>query len=458
MHTGARLNPQNTDAFQANFPGPIVSNMILDPQGDWIIGGFFLQTGTRFAPGIARLLSTTGETDWSFTVPHGNNGLIRSMARSSKGDVWVAGSFSTIGGVARSGVARLKTGFDLPRLNVMGRMTQGTFDEGLGARFQLTGDRRGNFSAILQGKFTRRFRGSFSSDGTWSGKINDENGQARPLNLELIVDALTGEITLNGTLTQAPNNSLITANQPFGTSPIAVGSALAGYSTGNLFPSSSDLEEPNGGSLVAMNVNRRGIARLRGVLADGTSWTAASGIGSNGDLSFHRMLYGTRGSLACSCALTDDISGIALAGIFEWVKKAGVSTTNYPQGFDVTDGALLVRYQPAVPFLNGLSPSPNNVFLTLNDGNLPLRIDGLITFDPFGKLTDVGSFSGLTLKLNKGTGLFTGSIPNPLPGLTGKVSFRSYVVTGRSEYFGFMLLRSPLTGQVRSSAVYFGEP
>lgn len=90
---------------------PTVESLALQADGSVIIGGRFTQVGAAIRRNIARVSSTgvlDEEYDPSVTFIN-NNSSIYSIGLQTNGDAIVGGYFNTIGGTARSWLARITT-------------------------------------------------------------------------------------------------------------------------------------------------------------------------------------------------------------------------------------------------------------------------------------------------------------------------------------------------------------
>jgi uncharacterized repeat protein (TIGR01451 family)/uncharacterized delta-60 repeat protein len=77
-------------------------------QGDGkvVLGGDFTIVGRTFRPGIARL-NRDGSLDLSFNLGEGPNGAVRAITLQADGGILLGGSFTTVDGHPRGGLARL---------------------------------------------------------------------------------------------------------------------------------------------------------------------------------------------------------------------------------------------------------------------------------------------------------------------------------------------------------------
>jgi uncharacterized delta-60 repeat protein len=87
-------------------PNDRVQAIALEPSGKIIIGGAFTHVNGQPRGGIARL-EHSGAVDSSFDPGSGANGTVYAMARQTDGALVIGGSFTTVDGTPRNGLARL---------------------------------------------------------------------------------------------------------------------------------------------------------------------------------------------------------------------------------------------------------------------------------------------------------------------------------------------------------------
>src|SRR5207253_188118 len=105
----ARLNPDGTldTGFDPNATGPLGSPVVsiaVQADGKILVGGNFTTIGGQARNGIARLDATTGAAD-SFD-PNAND-EVDSIVVQADGKILVGGYFTSIGGQTRNYIARL---------------------------------------------------------------------------------------------------------------------------------------------------------------------------------------------------------------------------------------------------------------------------------------------------------------------------------------------------------------
>lgn len=98
----ARLNSDGTfnSGFNANMPnmaGTTVQEIALESGGNILIGGTFSTVGGQSRNGIARIMPT-GALDTSFDPGTGADGIVFSIARQADGKYFVGGAFSNFNG------------------------------------------------------------------------------------------------------------------------------------------------------------------------------------------------------------------------------------------------------------------------------------------------------------------------------------------------------------------------
>ena len=105
LNAGGTLDNSFSSTTTTN--GQIIS-MVVQPDGNILICGLFTTVNVATANRIARL-SSTGLIDGTFNPGTGANSSVSCLALQSDGKVVLAGSFTTINGTSRSGIARLSS-------------------------------------------------------------------------------------------------------------------------------------------------------------------------------------------------------------------------------------------------------------------------------------------------------------------------------------------------------------
>ncbi|HVQ87941.1 MAG TPA: hypothetical protein VMT88_07150 [Actinomycetes bacterium] len=97
----------STSSFAGTFPevDGAVSSAVPDGNGGWFIGGQFTSVGGVARTNLARVNAAGNATSWNPAV----NGPVYALAATADGDLMVGGDFSTIGGQAATRLARVST-------------------------------------------------------------------------------------------------------------------------------------------------------------------------------------------------------------------------------------------------------------------------------------------------------------------------------------------------------------
>ena len=104
VFTPGPLHAQNPDSFNPS-PNGVASNIVLQPDGKILIGGYFWTVNGVTRYHMARI-DADGTLDNSFD-PNITPGVVLCTILQPDGKIVVGGTFSSVGGVARSQIARL---------------------------------------------------------------------------------------------------------------------------------------------------------------------------------------------------------------------------------------------------------------------------------------------------------------------------------------------------------------
>lgn len=184
-----------------------VNTMVTLPDGKALLGGSFSSVGGVARSGIARL-NANGNLDPAFT-PAAINGAILGMAAQGDGKVVICGNFTTVGGVGRSYIARLNadgtldTGFVPPTLNA----------EVLAVLIQPDGKIVIGGSFVLAENGTHVRYGRLNADGSIDGGFNGAlNGAVRCLALLPDGRIVVGGDFTTGSAGSAPYIDIVNTN------------------------------------------------------------------------------------------------------------------------------------------------------------------------------------------------------------------------------------------------------
>ncbi len=108
----ARLNADGTldTTFNASITSAtnnVVDAIVVQPDGNILIGGAFLTVNSVSSARVARLLGTTGAIDTTFAVGTGAGSTVNAVALEASGKVIIGGAFTTYNGTAINRLARL---------------------------------------------------------------------------------------------------------------------------------------------------------------------------------------------------------------------------------------------------------------------------------------------------------------------------------------------------------------
>ena len=102
---GGALDPSFAPAVG---PDDVVNSVAIEPNNEILIGGAFQSYNSLNSPGIA-LLGYNGTLDTSFVPGAGADGVVNTVVLQPNGEILVGGQFRNFGSIRRLGVARLLT-------------------------------------------------------------------------------------------------------------------------------------------------------------------------------------------------------------------------------------------------------------------------------------------------------------------------------------------------------------
>lgn len=80
--------------------------------GSLLVGGLFINANGSSSTGLVRVNGSTGQVLTTYQVTlNGGPGVVTCLSQDTAGRIYVGGRFDTIGGVSRSSIARLSTGY-----------------------------------------------------------------------------------------------------------------------------------------------------------------------------------------------------------------------------------------------------------------------------------------------------------------------------------------------------------
>lgn len=252
--------------------------------------------------------------------------------------------------------------------------------------------------------------------------------------LRLTLNPATGEMT--GVLLVGSENALITAQR---VTPNAAFTGWWNAEMRNAGATSSGI--PQGASVGSINLTSTGQAQWTGKMADGTTTTAASGIGPTRDLPLYLPHSSGKGSLQAHTRL---VSFYSWRGDGSWSKSAGAGGTNYIGGIPLHSIILIgEKYaRPSIGTLLGYAETASNARIQLSGGSHPAPLQQIFTLLPSHKASMPANVNAMTLTFIPATGWFTGTFRSTdSPARAG--TLHGLVFPGYQTGIGFFLQALP---------------
>ncbi len=203
---------------------------------------------------------------------------------------------------------------------------------------------------------------------------------------------------------------------------------------------------PAGDGFLTLSISTSGRVSGRGNLADGSSVKVKTIIAPNGSIPIYVSLYGGEGSMFGWLVYSDDSSS-DVGGSLAWIKSPSAGGGLYPLGFTDQVTALGAKYQRP--------PSGESVFhlsagiAALHGGDLTDDIIAEFALDDKNRLAVADPNNvALALKLNAGSGAFTGTFVDPVTHAKRKLKG---VVVPKANLGGGFFIGSSQSGRVTLS-------
>lgn len=303
--------------FSAEFINNSVDRVLPLPDGSYVLGGDFtlIQTAdfTSYTRGRLAKVGPTGLFDVSFASGTGASGSVRDMALQPDGKILIAGTFTTVHGVARNNIARLNADGSLDT----------SFDPGTGAdntvnALLLQPDGK----VVIGGRFlnvrgtAREYLARLNTDGTLDTSfVGPDFAATSGWRVEALAMQSDGKIVVGGVFYfsgAATNKASVCRIAANGTldatfTGVAEGAHVLGtpssLSTITAVAVQSDGKIWIGGNFTAYNaVARTGLARLN---SDGSL-----------DTSLNPTLANSGGAVACNVLTPLPGGGLMVGGAF----------------------------------------------------------------------------------------------------------------------------------------------
>ena len=194
-----------------------------------------------------------------------------------------------------------------------------------------------------------------------------------------------------------------------------------------VFPAPSSVEAglpetayPQGDGIGTVKLTNKGIATLKGTLADGTKVTASAPVSSTYEWPILAKLYTKAGAVAVKTRFDDTQANSDLSGTGGvWIRPAIATAKHYPNGWPtgIPVEAIGAKYNPAPggSVLIGL-PAENlttgNADLRAFAGNLTATVTKGVNISPTNKVTNAPADTSFSVKITPASGLVSGKFPH----------------------------------------------
>ena len=315
---------------------------------------------------------------------------------------------------------------------------------------------------IFLGGFTFSVKGTLSSNGDarFAKDFSETTplvGKAKPAPIQL------GNLALNiagGKLTGAVGStSTVDGDKAFYDGKVNIVSvALTLLNKGKFtaaIPSKTvSAAIPQGDGIGFISLTPKGAAKVAGVLADGTKFSAAAPLSQANKMPVYSVLYAKKGSFAGALTFDPAQVNTDVAGTdFLWVRPAQTKVKHYLAGWpagtkvDVVGAKYVVpaktENKSVFPFTNG----SGDASLKFEDGKLTGIVEKFVTISSANKVTANPNASDKTYKLalKASTGALSGYFPHTD---ATKTPFRGVVLQKGANKggFGFFLSNVPKGG------------
>jgi hypothetical protein len=220
---------------------------------------------------------------------------------------------------------------------------------------------------------------------------------------------------------------------------------------------------PQGDGVAVVTVSKKGVAKLKGTLADGSKISMSAPLAKDLRWPFHVALHGGKGSITSAVTFrkqegVSDLDGMGAVWIKPGVERAKRYSEGWPNGIHAD--LLGAKYVPlsSQSALGELLPedADGNVELVIAGPDVPAApIKVPLNMSPASKATPVSSTSGVVIAVEHETGAVSGSFVHPE---TGKnVKFHGIVLPSQSMAAGFFLGESG-SGSVELVPMQAAEP
>ncbi len=458
VRTLARLNLDGSldTRFNANFTSgtDTVSGYDLQalPDGKILVVHMYQEIGDQPVPwyGILRLRSD-GSLDDSFAPQsYGTDHTASHVSLQKDGKALICGAFLTYDSMPRLGFARLHLNPQFAKQTFTGISQGSSGNASLLGAISIALNNTGAYTAKLAaGKETLAFKGQFDRETRSLAQAKRKDGSLVHLSLAL-ARGPSRTVRIEGQVSDYLGHSAAFIAQA------AFHSAKqrpANHYTGryNVALASEDYEytggtQPSGCSFLSFVVPASGKVKVAGKASDGSPLTASAHLSAGGELQLHFPLYQKTGFI--SGVLTIDATEVddwdnprPISANLRWLRPAVTPATG-KQPFEAGFEQALVEARGGlyVPPAKEDSPLGGALRATVAGGHVASEQRAFLDFDLKGKAIriepdDPGGITDLKLKLNRKTGLLSGSCRPGGPGT--KVEKIQAIVSQQGIAFGF---------------------
>jgi len=302
----------------------------------------------------------------------------------------------------------------------------------------------GSFSGkLLRNGRTFRISGSFRPDGGATNAVALSLSETAQLLMQ--VDLTGGSDQITGSVTsQLWSSQLIMDRAVFlaKTNP----APFAGSYTFVWGPDTNAVTSPEGISSGTIKVDVKGGAALKATLADNTTLSLKTAVSKNGAVPLYASLYKGLGAVVSWLMIDTNRPDTDASGLLDWFRQAQPKSKFYPAGFT---NETMVEASWFVPPTTNRVLNLTNAVVGFTNGNLAADFANDVTLGIDQRVTN-NSTNALTLKIQKTSGLFTGSVTPP--GTRTARSFKGALLQKQNRGAGF------LVGTNRTSQVTIQEP
>ncbi|MBT8037288.1 MAG: hypothetical protein KJO21_07055 [Verrucomicrobiae bacterium] len=187
------------------------------------------------------------------------------------------------------------------------------------------------------GNVSYSLKGLFDQNGQYSGLITPKKGSPATVNLQLVSTSEGGD-KIEGTVVVGNQTSNVGAVKSG-----ATGSQAGGY-TILILGDEGETTAPQGHGYALMTVTSVGTVKMKGLLGDGSKWTAKCYVTPDGEMPLYAALYRKAGSLG-GLVRFRNVDGVSdCDGAVHWHKPGTTRILPYSGGFDLQRNLIGSRF------------------------------------------------------------------------------------------------------------------